>query len=91
MPFFPVFAKRTLALTPWIDFGAPGTGAGLDTLAKEKRAEREAAMGGPKRALTSMLDDPDATQVRRHQGLTLVHFSAQLEPCLTHKNTQNTP
>jgi hypothetical protein len=21
------------------------------------------------------------------QGLTLVHFSAQLEPCLTHKNT----
>jgi hypothetical protein len=28
------------------------------------------------------------------QGLTLVHFSAQLEPCLTHKNilhTLNTP
>jgi len=24
------------------------------------------------------------------QGLTLVHFSAQLEPCLTHKNTLNT-
>jgi len=23
------------------------------------------------------------------QGLTLVHFSAQLEPCLTHKNTLN--
>jgi hypothetical protein len=28
------------------------------------------------------------------QGLTLVHFSAQLEPCLTHKatlHTLNTP
>jgi len=24
------------------------------------------------------------------QGLTLVHFSAQLEPCLTHKNTPHT-
>jgi hypothetical protein len=23
------------------------------------------------------------------QGLTLVHFSAQLEPCLTQENTQN--
>jgi hypothetical protein len=37
--------------------------------------------------------------VRRHgwgvvpadgQGLTLVHFSAQLESCLTHKNTLHT-
>ena len=25
------------------------------------------------------------------QGLTLVHFSAQLEPCLTHQDTLNTP
>jgi len=25
------------------------------------------------------------------QGLTLVHFSAQLEPCLTHKISLNTP
>jgi hypothetical protein len=24
------------------------------------------------------------------QGLTLVHFSPQLEPCLTHKNTLHT-
>jgi hypothetical protein len=24
------------------------------------------------------------------QGLTLVHFSAPLEPCLTHKNTLHT-
>jgi len=24
------------------------------------------------------------------QGLTLVHFSAQLEPCLTHENTLHT-
>jgi len=24
------------------------------------------------------------------QGLTLVHFSAQLEPCLTHKHTLHT-
>jgi hypothetical protein len=24
------------------------------------------------------------------QGLTLVHFSAQLEPCLIHKNTLHT-
>ena len=31
---------------------------------------------------------------RRRQGLTLVRFSAQLEPCLTHKitlHTLNTP
>jgi len=25
------------------------------------------------------------------QGLTLIHFSAQLEPCLIHKNTLHTP
>jgi hypothetical protein len=25
------------------------------------------------------------------QGLTLVHFSAQLEPCLTHKNAPKHP
>jgi len=25
-----------------------------------------------------------------HSGLTLVHSSAQLEPCLTHKNTLHT-
>jgi hypothetical protein len=25
-----------------------------------------------------------------HQGLTLVHLLAQLEPCLTHKNTLHT-
>jgi hypothetical protein len=25
------------------------------------------------------------------QGLTLVHFSAQLEPCLTQENTLHTP
>ena len=41
---------------------------------------------------------PAATQASRGtswmQGLTLVHFSAQLEPCLTHKkslHTINTP
>jgi len=28
--------------------------------------------------------------VANEQGLTLVHFSAQLEPCLTHKNTPHT-
>ena len=27
---------------------------------------------------------------RQRQGLPLVHFSAQLEPCLTHKNTLHT-
>ena len=26
----------------------------------------------------------------RQQGLTLVHFPAQFEPCLTHKNTLHT-
>jgi hypothetical protein len=42
--------------------------------------------------------DPDTLDVLARlslgQGLTLVHFSAQLEPCLTHKNTRhplNTP
>jgi len=27
---------------------------------------------------------------RAGQGLTLVHFSAQLEPCLTQENTEHT-
>jgi len=29
-------------------------------------------------------------RMARNQGLTLVHFSAQLEPCPTHKNTLHT-
>jgi len=31
-----------------------------------------------------------ANAKHRRQGLTLVRFSAQLEPCLTHKNTLHT-
>jgi len=31
-----------------------------------------------------------AASATASQGLTLVHFSAQLEPCLTHKNTLHT-
>jgi len=31
-----------------------------------------------------------ASKRTTYQGLTLVHFSAQLEPCLTHKNTLHT-
>jgi hypothetical protein len=36
--------------------------------------------------------DEGLTEVEaaRRQGLTLVHCSAQLEPCLTHKNTLHT-
>jgi hypothetical protein len=30
------------------------------------------------------------TTSHTRQGLTLVHFTAQLEPCLTHKNTLHT-
>ena len=30
------------------------------------------------------------TRTGCRQGLTLVHFSVQLEPCLTHKNTLHT-
>ena len=36
----------------------------------------------------------DVLATVRGQGLTLVHFSAQLEPCLSHKptlHTLNTP
>ena len=29
------------------------------------------------------------TPASARQGLTLVHFSSPLEPCLTHKNTLN--
>jgi len=65
-PFLPFLPNEPLHSRPGSISLPPGAGAGLDTLAKEKRAEREAAAGGPKRALTSMLDDPDATQVRRH-------------------------
>ena len=35
--------------------------------------------------VTHMMEGPDVEGPG--QGLTLVHFSAQLEPCLTHKNT----
>ena len=38
-----------------------------------------AAAGLPVRAVLNV--------ARARQGLTLVHFSAQLEPCLTRKNT----
>ena len=41
---------------------------------------------GLKRDLSSDSIEGDAAW----QGLTLVHFSAQLEPCLTHKNTLHT-
>jgi len=33
---------------------------------------------------------PQRRHLARVQGLTLVHFSAQLEPCLTHKSTLHT-
>ena len=35
-------------------------------------------------------DDSVFLLVGLDQGLTLIHFSAQLEPCLTHKNTSHT-
>jgi hypothetical protein len=38
--------------------------------------------GSPRRCAHSCTAPPS-----RRQGLTLVHVSAQLEPCLTHKNT----
>ena len=31
-----------------------------------------------------------SSRITRTQGLTPVHYSAQLEPCLTHKNTLHT-
>ena len=34
--------------------------------------------------------DDAAQRKPKRQGLTLVPFSAQLEPCLTHKNTLHT-
>ena len=33
----------------------------------------------------------DQTTTCEGQGLTLVHFSAQLEPCLSQENTQKNP
>jgi len=42
-----------------------------------------AAMKTPHPPTPSWIRNSDAVW----QGLTLVHFSAQLEPCLTHKNT----
>jgi hypothetical protein len=41
----------------------------------------------PLAAANPMLVAFFAMSPRERQGLTLVHFSAQLEPCLTHKNT----
>jgi hypothetical protein len=47
------------------------------------------------RWLSSICSHPAApamhsSRLASYQGLTLVHFSAQLEPCLTHKNTLHT-
>jgi len=39
----------------------------------------------------SYVSHTDALLITTAQGLTLVHFSAQLEPCLTHKYTLHTP
>ena len=41
--------------------------------------------------LGAACSDPNAPGRASDQGLTLVHFSAHLEPCLTHNNTLHTP
>jgi hypothetical protein len=44
-------------------------------------------------SLTHLVGDSSSTMRAPSsvkQGLTLVHFSAQLEPCLTHTNTLHT-
>ena len=41
-------------------------------------------------ALSLAISRATSSSMARSQGLTLVHFSAQLEPCLTHK-TPYTP
>ena len=33
----------------------------------------------------------EVAAIPAQQGLTPIHFSARLEPCLTHKNTPHTP
>ena len=42
------------------------------------------------RALTSSSTSGPMAPSADSQGLTLVHFSTQLEPCLTHRNTLHT-
>jgi len=39
------------------------------------------------RAVDRHVDSPDVVVVAVRQGLTLAHFSAQLEPCLSQENT----
>jgi hypothetical protein len=54
----------------------------------ERGEERLTLTSSSRRSLSAMIT---ARQTRRWQGLTLVHFSSQPEPCLTHKNTLHTP
>jgi len=45
---------------------------------------------GAKQTLVTNADAAARADITAGQGLTLVHFSAQLEPCLMHKNTLHT-
>jgi hypothetical protein len=56
---------------------------GGDEFSSCSKGTRVAAPGAPP---PSLVRPPRSST---GQGLTLVHFSAQLEPCLTHRNTLN--
>jgi len=56
-------------------------------LPSRRRRRRWRGSSIPRRRGSRPLAAPAATHV---QGLTLVHFSAQLEPCLTQENTLHT-
>ena len=55
-------------------------------VARPGRSMRLACTGTPVRYFTNILDAVSGPR----QGLTLVYFSAQLEPCLTQENTLHT-
>jgi len=71
-----------MATVAAVPAGAPGAGS----LIAAWQASKEVEGTDDQRLMAARSTDGGATW----QGLTPVHFSAQLEPCLTQENTLNT-
>ena len=63
----------------------------LESAEEVRRTGGGGGGGGSQNGSPTSASTPSPTsEIQRRQGLTLVHFSAQLEPCLTQENTLHT-
>jgi len=91
-----VFVCQTRLKLSWeVDECKPLPGGGGRGPARPPRLDPSRGGGGPMGmvACAGSIPDPSAAPSRPStdvQGLTLVHFSAQLEPCLTQENALHT-